>query len=521
MKNPDFIIIGSGIAGLNFALNVAELGKVLIITKKQTVQSSTNRAQGGIAAVLDKTDDFEAHVKDTLTAGAHHNDKSAVEFMVRRGPDAIKRLIEFGVNFAHHDGEIVLTREGGHDTRRVAFVGDYTGREIENALVKNVKKHPNIELWEHSTAIDLIVENETCTGVQIIKNKKIKNIFSQFTIIATGGIGQLYKHTTNPRISTGDGLAMAIRSNAKTMDLEFIQFHPTALSIPRKNAFLLSEALRGEGAHLINEKGERFMKDIHDMAELAPRDIVARAIYSEMRSSKVFIDIRHLDSEHLQTRFPQIYSTLLKYGLDFTNELIPIAPAAHYICGGIKTNRKGRTNLKNLYAFGEVAYTGVHGANRLASNSLLEALVYSNEISEDIKKSVRQPNQSVHVHKKRTESCTQSCTKSPANASSKKPSPTLKYKQNSQLENKFITQLKSQLRNIMWEHTGIIRTPEKLEKGLQKLTNLEEKLDSKFPNNITNEKLLELRNLLLCGKAIIHAALKRKESLGTHYLENN
>jgi len=500
LKNPDFIIIGSGIAGLNFALNVAKLGKVLVITKKQTVNGSTNRAQGGIAAVLDKADDFTAHVNDTMTAGAYHNKKSAVEFMVKKGPAAIHRLIEFGVNFAHHDGEIVLTREGGHNTRRIAFVGDYTGKEIESALVKNVKNHPNIEIWEHATAIDLITNGEgkqkTCLGIQIMRNQKIESLYTQFVIIATGGIGQLYKHTTNPRISTGDGLAMGIRAGIKTEDLEFIQFHPTALSLKGKRAFLLSEALRGEGAYIRNSSGERFMKKVHKLAELAPRDVVARAIYQELKNGPVYLDMRHLDAAHTKTRFPQIYSTLLTHNLNLTQDLIPISPAAHYICGGLKTNQKGQTCIKNVYAFGEVAYTGVHGANRLASNSLLEALVYSNEISEDIKKTMK-------ITKK---------------TKKQKPPHAKRYKQNSSQENKFITQLKSQLKKVMWEHTGIIRTKKELQEGLKKIEKLKTKLNTRFDTHTTNERLLELRNMIEASQAITQAALKQSKSLGTHYM---
>ena len=495
MEHPDFIIIGSGIAGLNFALNVAEFGRVLVITKKSTVQSSTNRAQGGIAAVLDKADDFEAHVKDTIVAGANHNDRGAVEFMVKNGPAAIRRLIEFGVEFAHHDGEIVLTREGGHGARRIAFVGDYTGKEIESALVKNVSAHPNIEIWEHATAIDLLVDKGSCRGVRIMQGSQIENLYAGAVIIATGGVGQLYTHTTNPRISTGDGLAMGIRAGITTQDLEFIQFHPTGLAIPRKKSFLLSEALRGEGAYLVNENGERFMKAIHDMAELAPRDIVARAIYKQLQKSKVYLDMRHLDATHTRTRFPKIYSTLKSHGLDITGDLIPIAPAAHYICGGLKVDKKGRTCIKNVYAFGEVTHTGVHGANRLASNSLLEALVYSNQIAQEL--SMCTLSQKI---KKNTRQHT----------------PT--YKGNSQEENKFIAQKKHQLKKIMWKYVGIIRTPQKLQTALKKITKLTQQINDRFPQNITNEKISEIRNMLTCAEAITNAALTRTKSLGTHYI---
>ena len=488
---------------MNFALSTAKFGKVLVITKKKTVHSSTNHAQGGIAAVLDRTDDFKAHVEDTMVAGAYHNDRKAVEFMVKKGPAAVKRLIEFGVNFARHNGEIVLTREGGHKKRRIAFVGDYTGREIEEALIRNVKKHQDIEIIEHATGINLLVKNGKCFGIQVIKNKKIENMFAKAVIIATGGIGQLYKFTTNPKISTGDGLAMGLRAGISVKDLEFVQFHPTALAVPRTKPFLLSEALRGEGAYIVNAKEERFMKKIHKMAELAPRDIVARSIYAELKKGSVDLDMRHLNAEHTRLRFPLIYSTLLKHNLDLAKDLIPIAPAAHYICGGLRINQKGETCIKNVYAFGEVSYTGVHGANRLASNSLLEALVYSSEISENIKKSIRADRNTMSSRQ--------------IVKSFRIPS----YKQNTRLENKFIIQLKSKLKGIMWEHTGIIRTASGLAEGLKKLSDLETKLNKKFPLNVTNEKILEIRNMLEAAEAITKSALARKKSIGTHYVSGN
>lgn len=474
---------------------------MLIITKKNTVHSSTNHAQGGIAAVLDKTDDFKTHVEDTMVAGANHNNRKAVGFMVKKGPLAIKRLIEFGVNFAHHNGEIVLTREGGHKKRRIAFIGDYTGKEIEAALVRNVKKNPNIEIVEHTTAIDLLVDQGTCYGIQVINNEKIQNLFAKAVIIATGGIGQLYKFTTNPKISTGDGIAMGLRAGLKVKDLEFIQFHPTALAVPKAKSFLLSEALRGEGAYIRNSKGERFMQQIHKMAELAPRDIVAKGIYDELKKGPVYLDMHHLEGDEIKIRFPQIYSTLLKYNLDLTKDLIPIAPAAHYLCGGLEINQKGGTCVKNVYAFGEVSYTGVHGANRLASNSLLEALVYSNEISENIKKSVKSQS---NINKKSNEIENQ--FKSPS------------YKRNSSQENKFIAQLKLQLKNIMWEYAGIVRTTSGLNHGLKKLSNLEFKLNKKFKQNETNENLIEIRNMIRAAKAITLSAKQRKTSLGTHFI---
>src|SRR3989338_6018453 len=323
MKTFDTIVIGSGISGLNFALRAADRGDcVLVITKKKIAESSTNYAQGGIAAVLSKLDNFNKHVEDTLVAGAHHNNVRAVRYMVKHGPAAIARLIKLGVPFATEGGEVpgigeqlLLTKEGGHHERRIAFVSDYTGNAIETALVKNERNHKNITLYEHTFAYDLLVKNKTCYGVQALRKKCFENIFGTTTVLATGGIGRLYATTTNPSISTGDGLGMAARADCAFRDLEFVQFHPTALKFKNKQAFLISEAVRGEGAFLRNSKGERFMQKVHPMAELAPRDIVARAIFAEEQHCQVYPDLRHKSDDYLATRFPQIYQKLKSYGI--------------------------------------------------------------------------------------------------------------------------------------------------------------------------------------------------------------
>ncbi|HCW31908.1 MAG: L-aspartate oxidase, L-aspartate oxidase [Candidatus Peregrinibacteria bacterium GW2011_GWE2_39_6] len=485
----DTIIIGSGIAGLNFALNAAKQGRVLIITKKKSIESSTNRAQGGIAAVLNKADRFEKHVQDTMEAGSFHNKRNAVEFMVKNSPEAICRLIELGVPFATNvQGKLLLTREGGHSERRIAFVGDYTGAAIEKTLLKKVAQNPKITLWEHTFAIDLLTIKKICYGVQIVRKKNVQNIFGNRIVLATGGLGQIFYYTTNPSISTGDGIAMAMRADLKCRDLEFLQFHPTALKIGGRTKFLLSEALRGEGAILLDRKGQRFMKKYNPKMDLAPRDIVARCVYQEDLNGGAFLDIRHKPSHEIELRFPSIYQRLLRYKLNLTKNLIPIAPAAHYSCGGVMTNLHGETKIKYLYAFGEVAWTGVHGANRLASNSLLEALVFSNQI---LRSPAREKmDQIPHFVK-------------PA------------LQPNSPKLVKKLKSIKYRIRKIMWEKVGVIRTTKGLKEAKQKLDILEAKLPH-FPG--LNILLKETENMLLTAKAVTQAALKRKKSLGGHYL---
>lgn len=479
----NFLIIGSGISGLNFALQAAKKGQVLIVTKKKIIDSSTNFAQGGIAAVLDTADNFEKHVEDTLKAGAYHNDKRAVKFMVRKSAAAIYRLIDLGVEFENKKGELKLTKEGGHGHRRIAYVGDYTGQEIEKILVKRVKEHPNITIIENAFALELIVKNKRCFGAQIIHQNKIENIFADQSILATGGIGQLFKFTTNPSIATGDGIAMGIRAGCKIKDIEFIQFHPTALAKNSSPMFLLSEALRGEGAKLINSKGKRFT------SELAPRDIVARDIYQEQKKGPVYLDMSHKKANALQKRFPQIYKKLQGYNLDLAKDKIPVTPAAHYECGGIKTDLQGKTGIKNLFAFGEVTCTGVHGANRLASNSLLEALVFSNQIEKLLN-------------------------------STKTKAPTEYKKENllatSSKESQIAKKLKLKIKNLMWEYAGIIRLAQEIKnKAIPKITAINDEL-----NKIkgTNVHIAEAKNMSLVSMAILKAALKRKKSLGCHFV---
>lgn len=483
----NFLIIGSGISGLNFALHAAKKGEVILVTKKKLIDSNTNYAQGGIAAVLDKHDNAKNHITDTLIAGENHNNKKAVAFMVKNSTEAIYRLIELGVSFTKENDKLKLTKEGGHNKRRIAYVGDYTGQEIEQILVKRVKEHLNITILENAFALNLIAKNKTCYGAQIIRKNKIDNIFADQTIIATGGLGQIYENTTNPLIATGDGIAMASRIGAKTEDLEFIQFHPSALAKKTSPRFLISETVRGEGAHLINSKKERFMNNRHPLKELAPRNIVAREIFKELKNGPVFLDITHKSKDYLKNRFPKIFEKLLKYGINMSKDLIPITPAAHYSCGGIKTDISGRTNIKNLFSFGEVACTGVHGANRLASNSLLEALVFSNQIIKQLK--TKKTLQVLTIDRPKI---------SPLNSK----------------ETKFAKKMKKEIQKIMWKHAGIVRNLKEINSiaipKIQKITATLQKIQN------TNQTIAETLNMAQASLLILKSATKRKSSLGCH-----
>lgn len=486
----NFLIIGSGISGLNFALHAAKKGKVTIITKKKIIDSSTNFAQGGIAAVLDKTDNVKAHTRDTLECGAYHNNKKAVEFMIKKSPAAIYRLIKLGVKFEKEKGELSLTKEGGHNKRRIAYVGDYTGKEIERILVKRVKENPNIFILEDTFALDLITKGHACYGCGIIRKNKLEEIFANQTIIATGGIGQLFSHTTNPQIATGDGIAIGVRAGCKVRDLEFIQFHPTALAKKVSPRFLISETVRGEGAKLVNSKGEKFMRNKHPLKDLAPRNIVAKEIYRELKNGSVYLDITHKNRNYLKKRFPQIYTQLKKYGYDMAKDLIPVIPVAHYECGGIVTDLHGKTGIKNLFAFGEVTCTGVHGANRLASNSLLEALVFSNQVAENLSTGVKFKKLKISKIK-------------------------ILPKNSSQI--KMANSLRKEIQDLMWKYAGIIRNLKLIKKeGIPSLLAIQKKLAQ---IKDTNQKIAEAKNMAEVGLLILKAAQKRQKSLGCHYVE--
>ncbi|MCP4704793.1 MAG: L-aspartate oxidase, partial [candidate division Zixibacteria bacterium] len=390
MENKyDFIVVGSGIAGLYFAQKVANQipgCKVAVITKKGETESNTNYAQGGIATVMSNVDSFNSHIEDTLKSGAGLCKKKVVEEIVKNGPRVIHKLVEIGVRFTKEQGKFDLGREGGHSTKRVVHAGDLTGREIERALLSACRKNKNVDIFRNTIALDLITYNHRgrwrCGGAYTFSRRKrvFRSFYAPVTMLATGGVGQVYYNTTNPDIATGDGIAMAYRAGARIANLEFIQFHPTALYDPDGKAFLISEAVRGEGAILVNSDGKRFMKNYHPQKELAARDIVARAIDSELNKSGencVYLDISHKRVSFIKKRFPNIYKECLNRGIDITKEPIPVVPSAHYNCGGIVSDLYGQTDIEGMYVCGESAFTGMHGANRLASNSLLEAVVMS------------------------------------------------------------------------------------------------------------------------------------------------
>jgi L-aspartate oxidase len=492
--NTDFLVVGSGIAGLNFALKVAKYGKVTIATKKEIMESNTNLAQGGIAAVTRKDDSIQLHIGDTLSVGSGLSNKRMVKILAEHGPAAIRNLLSFGVTFDKENDELHLTTEGGHSMARVLHSGDSTGREIEQTMTESVRENKDIEVFEDCFAIDLILKNKECIGAKMldIKNREICDIFARATVLATGGIGYVYQNTTNPEIATGDGIAMALRADARIEDMEFVQFHPTTLNKLGAPHFLVSEALRGEGAILLNEKRERFMVDYDNMGELAPRDIISRTIFNELKKGSVYLDIRHKGESFVLDRFPMIHQECLKYGIDITKDLIPVSPAAHYICGGIKTNEYGETTLANLLAFGECACTEVHGANRLASNSLLESVVFT---SLGAQKAKRYLKNEIGAPPQQKETAF------------------------SNIENQEFKDIRAELRKAMWGYVGIIRTEENMNLMLRKLEQLNRRLDALGGNGV-NTRFLELKNMVTVARLITKAAHTRKESRGTHYRED-
>lgn len=410
--------------------------------------------------------------------------------MVENSAEAIYRLIDLGVAFERYNNKLKLAKEGGHNKRRIAYVGDYTGQEIERILVERVKEHLNIKIIENCFALKLITHRKTCYGAQVIHRKQIDNIFADQTILATGGIGQIYSNTTNPSIATGDGIAMAVNAGCKAQDMEFIQFHPTALNKQITPRFLISETVRGEGAKLLNSKGERFMTKRHKLKDLAPRSIVAKEIYKELDKGPVYLDISHKDRKFLKKRFPKIYAKLKSYKIDMAKDLIPVTPAAHYLCGGIKTDLNGRTKIKNLFAFGEVTRTGVHGANRLASNSLLEALVFSNQIIKKLK-----PNKKLKI------------------ITIDRPHLSPKTSKESLLAKR----LRKKVQKIMWKYAGIVRDRKLIKKeGLPAIKQIVAELSE---ISTTNQIIAETTNLAQTAILILTAAKKRRRTLGCHFVE--
>jgi len=513
----DFLVLGSGIAGFSFAIKAADLGTVAIVTKKEKVESNTNYAQGGIAAVTDKTDSFESHIKDTLTSGAGLCKEDVVRTVVTEGPDRIKELIEWGVEFtrAEKDNSTIydLGREGGHSRRRVLHSKDFTGKELERALVEKAGSKKNIEIYENFFAINLILESKVprgkvgpeggkkdkCIGAYVfdVNHNVVHTFRAKFIMLATGGSGKVYLITTNPDIATGDGIAMAYRAGAEIANMEFIQFHPTCLYHPEAKSFLISEAVRGEGGALKLKNGDTFMEKYHPMKSLAPRDIVARAIDMELKKSGdeyVLLDITHKDRDFLIDRFPNIYQRCLEFGIDMAKDPIPVVPAAHYQCGGVAVNSHGETNIDSLFACGEVSCTGLHGANRLASNSLLEALVFAHRSFMKVSELLPQTkDETIAIPPWDPKGATESD------------------------ESVVVSHNWDEVRSFMWNYVGIVRSNKRLERAKRRLDLITREIEEYYWNFTITRDLLELRNIAAVAKLIIECAQLRKESRGLNY----
>ena len=512
-NSADFVVVGSGIAGLTFALSVARRGRVIVVTKKDDAESATNMAQGGIAAVVEGSDSFEQHVRDTMTGGVGLCSREAVEIAVRSGPGAVARLMAWGARFSTEtaaDGaeHFSLGREGGHSARRIVHAADMTGEEIETALLSAVAASPNIEVWEDHVAIDVVVdespEGRTCAGVHVldVEGSRVRTLLAPVTALATGGCGKVYLYTTNPDIASGDGIAIAYRAGVPVRNMEFIQFHPTCLYHPDVKSFLISEAVRGEGAVLRALGGERIMEGKHPREDLAPRDIVARAIDRVMKETgdkHVHLDLTQLDRDHVRKRFPNINRHLLELEIDMTKEPIPVVPAAHYLCGGVAVDMEGRTDLPGLYAIGEVAHTGMHGANRLASNSLLEAVVFSERAARSavdvVDRNSADASGGVRVEWSGPDAG---------------PAP----------EGVLIDHSWDIVRRIMWDYVGIVRTERRLEFASKRMSAIRAEIADYFLRYPVSRDLLELRNISLVGELIIASALSRRESRGLHWMED-
>jgi L-aspartate oxidase len=507
------LIIGSGIAGLTLALKLARQQRVTVIAKGGLTESNTWWAQGGIASVLDEADSFERHIEDTLVAGAGLCRRDVVELVVTSGPRLIHELIRWGVPFSSDDtarGQYHLTQEGGHSHRRVIHVDDSTGKGVLATMIERAKAEPNITIIENAMAVDLLTTDKyapdfaenRCLGAYVLDrgSQGISTIRSRNTFLCTGGHGKVYLYTSNPDAATGDGLAMGWRAGCRVANLEFMQFHPTCLYHPQAKNFLISEAVRGEGGKLKNRRGVEFMRDYHPLAELAPRDIVARAIDSELKQTgetNVYLDVRHLGEAFILRHFPTIHATCSKFGIDMVKDMIPVVPAAHYSCGGLVTDSYGRTGVAGLYALGETACTGLHGANRLASNSLLEALVFADRVAEDVLGQTHDPTvndlTAIHVpawHPQGT---------APAD------------------EMVVLSHVWDEIRRLMWHYVGIVRSDKRLKRALSRINALREELDTYYWDYRVTDSLLEVRNLALVAALTIRCAIARKESRGIHF----
>ncbi|KAJ3708890.1 hypothetical protein LUZ61_012595 [Rhynchospora tenuis] len=527
-KYVDFVVIGSGVAGLRYALEVSKHGSVAIITKAEPYESNTNYAQGGVSAVLCPTDSVESHMQDTIVAGAYLCDEETVRVVCTEGPERVKELIAMGASFDHgEDGRLHLAREGGHSHNRIVHSADMTGREIERALLQAVDNDPKISLFGHHFAIDLLTSQDengiNCHGVDVFntENQKIIRFISKVTLLASGGAGHIYPTTTNPPVATGDGVAMAHRAHAVISNMEFVQFHPTALAdegLPlkpakrRENAFLITEAVRGDGGILYNQSMQRFMPSYDDRAELAPRDIVARSIDDQLKKrgeKYVLLDISHKQREKILSHFPNIAAECLKYGLDITSEPIPVVPAAHYMCGGVRAGLEGETNIRGLYVAGEVACTGLHGANRLASNSLLEALVFARRAVQPSIKCMERT------------SLNPDCSTRWA-----RPVAPLVLKDNTiDKISKRTRDIRLELQSVMWEYVGIVRSTNRLKMAEWKIKDLEREWEDYvfrrgWKPTMVGLEACEMRNLFCCARLVVESALSRQESRGLHFTED-
>jgi L-aspartate oxidase len=508
----DILVIGSGIAGLSYALRMAEHGSIAIITKKHRAESNTNYAQGGVAAVMSAADSYDMHVRDTLATGLGLSHQEAVEVMVREGPERIKELIAIGAAFTRKGGQLDLGREAGHSTSRIVHAADLTGREIERSLLEAVASHANIQIFEDHAAVELLTDHHAvvrravdrrtirCWGAYAVNSVtgKVDTFLATVVMLSTGGVGQVYVHTTNPPIATGDGVAMAYRAGATIANMEFIQFHPTTLYDSGSPSFLISEAVRGFGAVLTTRDGTRFMEQYDARGSLAPRDVVALAIDTELKKrgdDYVHLDLRHLPADQVRSKFPHIYETCLtRYKIDITAEPVPVVPAAHYSCGGVVTDIDARTSIEGLYATGEVSMTGVHGANRLASNSLLEALVFSARGALASAEHLRH---------------------------SPRPAPAIREWDDTGTFNAeewvLVSHNLREIRQIMWDYVGIVRSTLRLERAQRRVELIRSEVEAFYKKTRVTESLLELRNLALCASLIIQCAMKRKESRGLHF----